>query len=127
MLAITLSAPPPCSQIWISSLNTRFNRCAHVIDTWRVGMDSSAGAAPRRPRLAGVTCSRSRWFGAPSYLDGAVVTREVNAWRWHPGGQAGNKILRGSCPPPFGPACGGSTSLQARLSSGSNTTSVVPA
>ena len=34
--------------------NTRFNRCAHVIDTWGAGW--SAVSALRRPRLAGVTC-----------------------------------------------------------------------
>ena len=42
--------------------NTRFNRCAHVIETWRAG--SSVVLAWRWPRRAGVTCSRSRWFGA---------------------------------------------------------------
>ena len=54
MLAITLTAPPPCSQISISILNTRFNRCAHVIDTWRAGAGWLAVSASRRPRLAGV-------------------------------------------------------------------------
>ena len=37
-------------------LNTRFNRCAHVIETWRAGAASLAVSALRRPRLAGVTC-----------------------------------------------------------------------
>ena len=44
--------------------NTRFNRCAHVIEKWRAGWGSPAASVLRRPRLAGVTCSRSRWFGA---------------------------------------------------------------
>ncbi len=65
-----------------------------LIATWRAGMDSSAGAAPRRPRLARVTCSRSRWFGAPSHQHGPVVTREVDAWRRHQGGQPGYVVLR---------------------------------
>ena len=64
MLAITLSAPPQSAQVKMSILNSRFNRCAHVIDTWRAGAGWSAVSALRRPRLAGVTCSRSRWFGA---------------------------------------------------------------
>ena len=64
MLAITFTAPPQCAQVSMSTLNTRFNRCAHVRETWRTGMDSSAGETLRRPRLAGVTCSRHRWFGA---------------------------------------------------------------
>ena len=33
MLAITLTGPPQCSQVKMSILNTRFNRCAHVIET----------------------------------------------------------------------------------------------
>ena len=37
MLAITLTAPPQRSQVKMSILNTRFNRCAYVIETWRVG------------------------------------------------------------------------------------------
>ena len=37
MLAHTLSAPPQSAQVKMSTLNTRFNRCAHVIDTWRAG------------------------------------------------------------------------------------------
>jgi len=44
--------------------NTRFNRWAHVIETWGAGAGSSGLSAPRRPRLAGVTCSLNRWFGA---------------------------------------------------------------
>ena len=64
MLAITLTAPPQCSQVSISMLNTRFNRCAHVIETWRAGAASLAVSGLRRPRLAGVTGSRHRWFGA---------------------------------------------------------------
>ena len=64
MLAITLTAPPQWSQVSISILNTRFKRCAQVIETWRAGAGSSVGSASRRPRLAGVTCSRNRWFGA---------------------------------------------------------------
>ena len=34
MLAITFIAPPQCAQVSTSILNTRFNRCAHVIETW---------------------------------------------------------------------------------------------
>ena len=71
MIAITLTAPPQCSQVSISILNTRFNRCAQVIDTWRAGAGSLAVSALRRPRLAGVTCSRNRWFGAKTPLCGA--------------------------------------------------------
>ena len=44
--------------------NTRFNRCAYVIETWRAGAGSLAVSGVRRPRRAGVTCSRNRWFGA---------------------------------------------------------------
>ena len=35
-----------------------------LIETWRAGAGSLAVCALRRPRLAGVTCSRHRWFGA---------------------------------------------------------------
>ena len=31
MLAITFTAPPQCSQVKMSLLNTRFNRCAHSL------------------------------------------------------------------------------------------------
>ena len=60
MLAITFTGPPQCSHVSMSTLNTRFNRCAHVIETWRAGAGSSVVSAPRRPRREGVTCSRSR-------------------------------------------------------------------
>ena len=62
--AATLTAPPQCVQVSMSILNTRFSRCAHVIETWRAGGGSPVTSVLRRPRLAGVTCSRSRWFGA---------------------------------------------------------------
>ena len=45
MLAITLTAPPQRSQVKMSILNTRFKRCAHVIETWRVGAGSSVVCA----------------------------------------------------------------------------------
>ena len=64
MLAITFTAPPQCSQFKMSISNTRFKRCAHVIETWRAGAGSLAVSALRRPRRAGVTCSRNRCFGA---------------------------------------------------------------
>ena len=51
-----MTAPPQCSQVTMSILNTRFNRCAQVIETWRVGAGLSGVFALRRPRLAGVTC-----------------------------------------------------------------------
>ena len=35
-----------------------------LTETWRAGAGSLAVSAVRRPRLAGVTCLRSRWFGA---------------------------------------------------------------
>ena len=35
-----------------------------LIDTWRASAGSLAVSTVRRPRLAGVTCSRSRWFDA---------------------------------------------------------------
>ena len=35
-----------------------------LIETWRAGAGSLAVCALRRPRLAGVTCSRHQWFGA---------------------------------------------------------------
>ena len=60
MLAITLTAPLQCSQVAISMLNTRFNRCTHVIETWRADASSSLVWGLRRPRRAGVTCSLSR-------------------------------------------------------------------
>ncbi len=64
MLAMTLTAPPQCSQVKMSILNTRFNRWAQAIETWRAGAGSSLVWVLRRPRRAGVTCSRNRWFGA---------------------------------------------------------------
>jgi len=64
MLATTLTALRECSQVKMSILNTRFYHRAQVIETWRAGAGSSGVCALRRPRLAGVTCSRSRWFGA---------------------------------------------------------------
>ena len=39
--------------------NTRFNRCAHVIETWRAGAGSSVLRDLHWPRRAGVTCSAS--------------------------------------------------------------------
>ena len=51
MLAITLTAPPQCSQVSISILNTRFNRWAHVIATCRAGGGSPVDSVVRRPRL----------------------------------------------------------------------------
>ena len=58
--AATFTAPPQCSQVSISILNTRCNRCAHVIETWRAGGGSPLVAASRRPRLAGVTAADSQ-------------------------------------------------------------------
>ena len=63
-LAITFTAPPPCSQVKMSILNTRFKRCAHVVETWHADAGSSLVCALHWPRRAGVTCSRNRWFGA---------------------------------------------------------------
>ena len=56
--------------------NTRFKRCAHVIETWLAGAGSSLVWVLRRPRRAGVTCSRNRWFGAktPWALTHAAAT-----------------------------------------------------
>ena len=50
MLAHTLSAPPQSAQVKMSILNTRFNRCAHVIETWRAG----AGVQGRHLDLRGL-------------------------------------------------------------------------
>ena len=41
MHAITFICPPQVSQVSMSILNTRFKRCAHVIDAWRLTGDSS--------------------------------------------------------------------------------------
>ena len=49
----------------------------------------------------------------------AVIAGEVDARRGDQGRPPGDKVFRASCPPPFGPACGGSKSLPAILSNGS--------
>jgi len=58
--AATFMGPPQCSQVSMSTFNTRSKRWAHVIQTCGAGADSSVVSVPRRPRRAGVTCSRSR-------------------------------------------------------------------
>ena len=50
MIASTLPAPPRWSQV------VDFE---HALQTWRAGSGASVVSAPRRPRLGGVTCSRS--------------------------------------------------------------------
>ena len=59
MPVITLTAPPQCSQVKMWIWNTRFKRCAHVIERWRVGAGSLAVCFVRGPLLTGVTCSPS--------------------------------------------------------------------
>jgi len=56
----------------------------------------------------------------------AVESSQINPRLRHQRDESGDEVLRASCPPPFGPACGGSTSLQAMLSIGSKMTCVVP-
>ena len=56
----------------------------------------------------------------------AVIAGEVDARVADQGRQPSDEVFRASCPPPVGPACGGSKSLPAILSRGSNTTCVVP-
>ena len=59
MLAITLTAPPQSAQVKISIFNTRFNRCAHVIETWRAGGAKAlfAGASAVCNFEVGLDCS----------------------------------------------------------------------
>jgi len=69
MQAMTLTAPPQAGQVSISILNTRFKRCAQVIEARRsaaVGSSTVAAATdwPPLPRLAGVTRARYSLFGA---------------------------------------------------------------
>ena len=89
MLAITLTAPPQCSQVSISMLNTRFNRCAHVIETWgaalAVGALSTTPAAPGRRHLLTPSVVRRK---------DPVVTREVDPGRRHQRGKPGDKVER---------------------------------
>jgi hypothetical protein len=67
MLAITLTAPPHCSQVSISSPKTRLSLCAQVID-WcyctRVFSCPVGKACLVLFRKAGVIVTRCRLFGA---------------------------------------------------------------
>ena len=67
MLAITLTAPPHCSQVSIFIPKTRLNLCAQVID-WcfcaRVFFCHVGNACLVLFRFAGVGVTRCRLFGA---------------------------------------------------------------
>ena len=63
MLAMTLTSPHQHLQV-VDLEHALQPLGLTLIETWRAGAGSSGVCAVRRPRLAGVTCSRSRWFGA---------------------------------------------------------------
>ena len=67
MLASTLTAPPQCSQVKMSILNTRFNRCAHVIETRCAGAGSSVASTKYsgRPAPCALRASLRRFKIAP--------------------------------------------------------------
>jgi hypothetical protein len=65
MQAMMRIAPPHTEQVSISILNTRFRRCAQVIEAQRSAGVLSSGRLAPRPRPDFVTCAR--WwalFGA---------------------------------------------------------------
>ena len=64
MLAITFTAPPQFTGLEVNLEHPLQTLRLRLIATWRAGAGSSVISALRRPRLAGVTCARSRWFGA---------------------------------------------------------------
>ncbi len=67
MLAITFTAPPQCSHVVYLKHPLQPWRL-RLIERWRAGAGSLAASVLRRPRRVGVTCSRSRWFGAKTPL-----------------------------------------------------------
>ena len=89
MLAITLTAPPQCSQVSIQPLRPCHRHVAR--GRWFVGGLSLAPAASGRRHLFTQAVVRRK---------DPVVTREVDAWRRHQCGQPGYAILRASCPLP---------------------------
>ncbi len=73
MQAMIRTAPPQAGQVSMSMLNTRFRRCAQVIEARRsAGVRSSASPFEVRwlplPRLAGVTRPRYWLLGAKTPL-----------------------------------------------------------
>ena len=68
MLAMMRTSPPQSLQVSISILNTRFNRCAQVIEArFSAGVWSASSVKHDRlrlPRLAGVILALDLLFGA---------------------------------------------------------------
>ena len=73
-LATMRAAPPQCTQVVTSMLNTRLRRCAQLIERRRssgvrgssfaLTSAGSASVAGRLPRPEGVSCARNFAFGA---------------------------------------------------------------
>lgn len=69
------------SHMLLSMLNTRFNRCAQIIDARRsvaVGGSSASMALLPLPRFAGVTNARCRLLGANIKLADPLIITELS-------------------------------------------------
>lgn len=69
MQAMICTAPPQAGQVSMSRVNTRFRRCAQLIEARRSPGVGASGppvevCRPPRPRLARVTRPRYRLLGA---------------------------------------------------------------